>query len=74
MEHVIFHFILYHLNRNHIINKHQHGFRPSYSCQSQLLSLTDDILRAMDNKKQVRCRLSFPRFAKPLTRYHTDGY
>ena len=36
-----------------LINKHQHGFRPEYSCQSQLLSLTEDILKAMDNKKQV---------------------
>jgi len=53
MEHVVFHFIMGHLNRNNIINKHQHGFRPSYSCQNQLLLLTDDILRAMDNKKQV---------------------
>ena len=30
-----------------------HGFRPEYSCQSQLLSLTGDILKAMNNKKQV---------------------
>ena len=41
-----------HLNNN-IINKHQHGFRPSHSCQSQLLLLADDILKAMDEKKQV---------------------
>jgi len=72
MEHVAFHFIMDHLSRNKIINNHQHGFRPSYSCQSQLLSLTDDILRAMDNKKQVD--LVFLDFVKPLTRYHTDGY
>ena len=36
-----------------IIDKHHHGFRPSHSCQSQLLLLTDDILKAMDKKKQV---------------------
>ena len=42
-----------HLNNNNIINKHQHGFRPSHSCQSQLLLLADDILKAMDEKKQV---------------------
>ena len=53
MEHIVFHFIMEHLNSNNIINKHQHGFRPSHSCQSQLLLLTDDILKAMDEKKQV---------------------
>ena len=53
MEHIIFHFIMEHLNRNNIINKHQHGFRPAHSCQSQLLLLTEDILKAMDSKKQV---------------------
>ena len=42
-----------HLTKNNVINKHQHGFRPEYSCQSQVLSLTEDILKAMDNKKQV---------------------
>ena len=46
------------------INKHQHGFRPSHSCQSQLLLLTDDILKAMDEKKQVD--LILLDFAKPL--------
>ena len=41
-----------HFSSNDIINEHQHGFRPSHSCQSQLLLLTDDdILKAMDNKK-----------------------
>ena len=42
-----------HLTKNNVINKHQYGFRPQYSCQSQLLSLTQGILKAMDNKKQV---------------------
>ena len=36
-----------------IINNHQHGFRPAHSCQSQLILLTEDILRAMDAQKQV---------------------
>ena len=53
MEHIIFHFVMDHLTKNNVINKHQHGFRPEYSCQSQLLSLTEDILKAMDNKKQM---------------------
>ena len=37
-----------HLGKNSIINKHQHGFRPAHSCQSQLFLLTEDILKAMD--------------------------
>ena len=41
MEH-IFHFVMDHLTKNNIINKHQHDFRLEYSCQSQLLSLTED--------------------------------
>ena len=39
--------------KNDIINKNQHGFRPAHSCQTQLLLLTEDILKAMDGKKQV---------------------
>ena len=42
-----------HLSKYSIINKHQHGFRLTHSCQSQLLLLTEHILKAMDNKKQV---------------------
>ena len=42
-----------HLTKSNVNNKHQHDFRPEYSCQSQLLSLISDILKAMDNKKQV---------------------
>ena len=42
-----------HLVKHNIINNHQHGFRPAHSCQSQLILLTEDILRAMDAQKQV---------------------
>ena len=53
MEHIIFHFVMDHVTKSNVNNKHQHGFRPEYFCQSQLLSLTSDILKAMDYKKQV---------------------
>ena len=53
MEHIIFHFIMKHLVKYNNINNHQHGFRPAHSCQSQLILLTEDILRAMDVQKQV---------------------
>jgi len=42
-----------HLNKNDIINKNQHGFILAHSCQTQLPLLTEDILKAMDGKKQV---------------------
>ena len=31
----------------------QHGFRPGLSCQTQLILLVDEILRAMDQHYQV---------------------
>jgi len=72
MEHVIFHHVMGHLNKNNIINKHQHGFRPSHSCQSQLLLLTEDILKAMDSKKQVD-HISWI-FVNLSTKYHIDDF
>jgi len=50
MEHIIFHSILKHLNSFNIIN---HGFRPDFSCQSQLMLLVDDILIDTDSHHQV---------------------
>jgi len=42
-----------HLNSNYIIIDNQHGFRSSHSCQTQLISLVEDITYAMDNHFQV---------------------
>ena len=42
-----------HLNTYNIINPIQHGFRPGLSCQTQLILLIEDILRAMDQNYQV---------------------
>ena len=53
MEHIICHSILDHLNTYNIINPIQHGFRPGLSCQTQLILLVDEILRAMDQRYQV---------------------
>ena len=53
MEHIIFHSIMDHLNIHNIINPNQHGFRPGFSCNTQLMLLVDDILKAMDNHLQV---------------------
>ena len=61
-----------HLTKNNVINKHQHGFRPEYSCQSQLLSLTEDNLKAMDNKKQMD--LVLLDFCKAFDKVPTNAY
>jgi len=53
MEHIIFSFIMGHLERNNLLNPNQHGFRPNHSCQTQLILLAEDILKAMDLHYQV---------------------
>ena len=53
MEHIIFHSIMDHINSNNILISNQHGFRPGFSCQTQLISLIDDISYAMDNHNQT---------------------
>ena len=53
MEHIILPSILDHLGVHNIINPIQHGFRSGLSCQTQLLLLVDEILRAMDQHHQV---------------------
>ena len=50
---ILFHSIMNHLNTHNIINPNQHGFRPGFSCVTQLMLLTDDILKAMDSHYQV---------------------
>jgi len=40
-----------HLNSNNIIIDNQHGFRSGHSCQTQLISLVEDI--TSDNPFQV---------------------
>ena len=42
-----------HINTNNILINNQHGFRSGFSCQTQLISLIDDIAYAMDNHYQT---------------------
>ena len=43
-----------HLNsNNNIIIDNQHGFRSGHSCQTQFVSLVEDITYALDNHLQV---------------------
>ena len=50
---MIFHSIMDHINTNNILINNQHGFRSGFSCQTQLISLIDDITYAMDNHYQT---------------------
>jgi len=49
MEHVIFHSIMDHVQRHNIFINNQHGFRSGFWCQTQLISLIEDISHAMDS-------------------------
>ena len=53
LEHIIYHHIMEHLSQYQIIHNYQHGFRQGYSVESQLITVTEDILYAMDHKLQT---------------------
>ena len=42
-----------HLESNHILNDYQYGFRPSHSCQAQLISIVEELQLALDCHQQV---------------------
>ena len=52
-EHIIFHSIMDHVRLNNILIDNQHGFRPGFSCQTQLISLIEDISHDLDNQLQT---------------------
>ena len=53
LEHIIFHSIMDHIQPNNILIDNQHGFRSGFSCQTQLISLIEDVSYAMDNQLQT---------------------
>ena len=53
MEHILYHFIIEHLNLHHVLEDHQFGFLSGYSCETQLITVVEDILAAMDQRYQV---------------------
>jgi len=55
-----------HLQSNHILTSQQHGFRPGFSCQTQLTALVEDLQHNMDNYCQVN--LILLDFAKAFNR------
>lgn len=53
LEHIICKHILHHLESNKILTSLNHGFRSGFSCETQLLTTTHDLLTSYDNGKQV---------------------
>ena len=53
LEHIIFHSIMDYIQLNNILIDNQHGFRPGFSCQTQLISFMEDISYALDNQLQT---------------------
>ncbi len=53
LEHVVFRSIMQHLQEHDILNMYQHGFRSGHSCETQLLTVAEDTLKALDRREQV---------------------
>ena len=53
LEHIIYYHIMEHLSQYQVIHNYQHGFRQGYSAESQLITVTEDILYAIDHKLQT---------------------
>ena len=61
-EHILSSNIMKHLEANNILNGHQHGFRHGYSCETQLISLVQDLCLNYD--KDIQTDLISMDFAK----------
>jgi len=53
LEHIICHHILNHLDKHRVLTSLNHGFRSGYSCETQLVVTTHDLLNFYDQNKQV---------------------
>jgi len=53
MEHILVSNIARHLERHHILNDFQHGFRQFHSCETQLIGFINDVAKDMQNGGQT---------------------
>lgn len=53
LEHIVCRHIFTHLDSHNILTNLNHGFRSGFSCETQLLTTTHDLLSSFDQKKQV---------------------
>lgn len=55
MEHVIYSCIMSHLVKHNLLNINQHGFRQGFSCSTQLVEFTHDLVLAIDKRQIIDC-------------------
>ena len=72
MEKCIFTHLYNYFNRHNVITSLQCGFRPGDSTINQLLSITDDLGRALDSVKEVR--VIFCDVSKAFNRVWHEGF
>jgi Reverse transcriptase (RNA-dependent DNA polymerase) len=48
LEHIVFSCIIHFLSEQNILTLRQHGFRPRYSCETQLVIAVDDWAKSID--------------------------
>ena len=61
------------LNENKLLSDAQSGFRPSDSCEYQLLSIVHDIYKSFDCNPPLEVEVFFQTFLKPLTEIDMMG-
>ena len=53
MEHVITSYLRQMWDKNDWLYEGQHGFRPGYSCESQVITVCQDIADSLDNGERI---------------------
>ena len=53
LEHIIYHHMLNHLDKQQVLTSLNHGFRSGYSCETQLVITAHDLLNFYDQNRQV---------------------
>jgi hypothetical protein len=53
MEHIVYRYIIEHLENLQILSDNQHGFRKHRSYETQLVNTIETVARSLDKKEQV---------------------
>ena len=72
-EKIIFKYLYNHFTSNNLISKNQSGFRPGDSCTNQLLSLTNDIHAAFDDRHCLEVRAVYLDMSKAFDKVWHEG-
>ena len=72
-EKILFKHVYNHLISNNLISKNQSGFRPGDSCTNQLLTLTNDIHAAFDDRKCLEVRSVYLDMSKAFDKVWHEG-